>query len=200
MTRLLLVRHGQSVWNADGRWQGQADPPLSPLGEAQARAAARSVGEVDAIVASDLRRARRTAELIAEGLGAGPVAVDVRLRERDAGEWTGCTRDDIELRWPGWLEAHRRPPGYEPDEHLLGRVLAAVLDAAAVHAGGSVLVVAHGGAIRTFEHAHGAELVFLPNLGAREVTVAGGTVALGPRRDLIDHDEVAAVFGGDQIE
>ncbi len=58
-SRLLLVRHGQSEWNAAGRWQGQADPPLTDLGRAQARAAARAIGGVDAVFASDLQRARR---------------------------------------------------------------------------------------------------------------------------------------------
>ena len=57
MTRVLLVRHGQSEWNADGRWQGQADPALTDLGRHQALHASRSLGSVDAIVASDLQRA-----------------------------------------------------------------------------------------------------------------------------------------------
>ena len=61
MTRLLLVRHGQSTWNADGRWQGQADPPLSPLGRDQALTAAQRVGTVDVVLASDLQRAVETA-------------------------------------------------------------------------------------------------------------------------------------------
>ncbi|MBA2326593.1 MAG: histidine phosphatase family protein, partial [Actinobacteria bacterium] len=70
-TRLFLVRHGESTWNADGRWQGQADPPLSALGEEQAcDAAARlAAGGFSRVVASDLQRARRTAEILAEALG-----------------------------------------------------------------------------------------------------------------------------------
>src|SRR3954452_11777953 len=81
MARLLLVRHGQSEWNAVGRWQGQADPPLTELGRAQARAAARAIGELDAVFSSDLRRARETAEVIAECIGVGPVISDAGLRE-----------------------------------------------------------------------------------------------------------------------
>src|SRR5688500_8423312 len=65
MTRLLLVRHGESEWNAVGRWQGWADPPLTELGLEQARLAAKAVGAVDLIVASDLERAWHTAEVIA---------------------------------------------------------------------------------------------------------------------------------------
>jgi len=96
-TRVLLVRHGQSTWNADARWQGQADPPLSALGEQQAVDAARHVAGMDALWSSDLHRARRTAELIGEHLALG-VHVEARLRERHAGEWQGCTRDEIEKK------------------------------------------------------------------------------------------------------
>src|SRR3546814_14677380 len=78
MTRVLLVRHGQSEWNATGRWQGQADPPLTDLGRAQAHHAARSLGVVDAIVASDLQRAADTAPIISGELG--------RSEERRAGK------------------------------------------------------------------------------------------------------------------
>src|ERR671910_890596 len=91
-TRVLLVRHGQSEWNAAGRWQGQADPSLSDLGRLQAREAARAVGAVDAIWSSDLQRAAETAIIIGDQIGVGPVVVDDRLRERDAGEWTGLVR------------------------------------------------------------------------------------------------------------
>src|ERR671917_2105987 len=104
-TRVLLVRHGQSEWNAVGRWQGQADPPLSDVGRQQARSAARSLGALDAIFASDLQRATETAMIIAAELGVGPVVVDPDLRERDAGEWSGLTRAEIEERYPGYLNA-----------------------------------------------------------------------------------------------
>lgn len=199
MTQLLLVRHGQSTWNAAGRWQGQADPPLSALGEAQAHAAARALGAVTAVRASDLVRARRTAEIIADQLGTGPVALDPRLRERDAGPWTGLTRNEVERAYPGWLEGHRRPDGYETDEALADRTLPALLDLPEDPLA-TVLVVAHGGVIRTLERLLGAEPEYLPNLGARRATRCDGAVHLGPRIDLIDHDEVEAVFSGDQVE
>src|SRR3546814_7398309 len=77
MARVLLVRHGQSEWNATGRWQGQADPPLTDLGRAQAHHAARSLGVVDAIVASDLQRAADTALIISGALGVGPVVLEI---------------------------------------------------------------------------------------------------------------------------
>src|SRR3954449_978711 len=80
-SRVLFVRHGQSEWNALGRWQGQADPPLSDLGRAQARAAAHSLGALDAIFASDLQRAAETAAIISAAIGVGPVLVEPDLRE-----------------------------------------------------------------------------------------------------------------------
>ena len=115
-TRVLLLRHGQSEWNAVGRWQGHADPPLTALGRAQALAASRSLGTLDAALASDLIRARETAEVVTGQLGVGPVLIDERLRERDAGEWTGLTRAQIDEQYPGYLADGRRPPGWEDAE------------------------------------------------------------------------------------
>src|SRR5260370_19441283 len=117
--RLLLVRHGESTWNAEGRWQGHADPPLSAVGVAQARAAASGVSRVAAVWSSDLVRARQTAELCAP---AGVVvAEDPRLRERDVGSWTGLTRAATDDRCPRWLAAGRRPDGWEDDAPLAAR-------------------------------------------------------------------------------
>jgi len=124
--RVLLVRHGQSTWNADGRWQGQADVPLSELGQEQARGAAVAVARLAPVrlVTSDLARARQTAELVAPpGLH---IEIDGSWRERDAGEWTGLTRAEIDERFPGWLAERRSPPGFEGDEPLLARALPAL--------------------------------------------------------------------------
>ena len=115
MTRILVVRHGQSEWNADGRWQGQENPPLTELGRHQARHAARAVGAVDAIYASPLDRAATTAHLVAEETGIGPVVLLPGLMERHAGVWQGLTRRQIEEAFPGYLDAGRRPPGWEDD-------------------------------------------------------------------------------------
>jgi probable phosphoglycerate mutase len=191
MTRLLLVRHGQSTWNAEGRWQGQADPPLSQLGSEQAEAAAPAVGDIDALWSSDLTRAAHTAALLVpRGVR---VQLEPRFRERDAGEWTGLTRAEIEERYPGDLAAHRSPPGFERDEPLLARVLAAIHDLVEQVGGDAwVLVVTHGGVIRTVERSLGAPSEPVPNLGGRVVDVAGGgAIALGERRLLIDPDDVA---------
>ncbi|HSL57710.1 MAG TPA: histidine phosphatase family protein [Acidimicrobiales bacterium] len=190
MTRLLLVRHGQSTWNADGRWQGQADPPLSDLGRLQARHAAASVGAVAAIYASHLERARVTAEIIGEELGIGPVIVDERLSERDAGEWSGLTRPEIEAEWPGWIDDGRRPPSWEPNDRLLPRTLAALGRIHDEVGEGDVLVVTHGGLIYTLEEHLGARHRRIGNLEARWVDVEGEDLRLGSRVELVDHAEI----------
>lgn len=190
MTRLLLVRHGQSTWNADGRWQGQADPPLSALGRLQASHAARAVGSVDVIVASDLERARDTALLISEAIGVGPVVVDPDLRERDAGEWSGLTRAEIEDAWPGYLDARKRPPGWESDASVLERLHRALDRIEQEYSGADVLVVTHGGVIYALEGHHDVEWLRIANLEAREVHLRGGTTTLGERLVLVDPDEI----------
>lgn len=176
MTRLLVVRHGQSTWNADGRWQGHADPPLSPLGHRQAAAAVAAAVELAVAVVwtSPLARAQHTAAIIAEQLRA-PLHADARLRERDVGEWTGLTRAEIEVAWPGYLADRRSPPGFEPDESLRARGLAA-LGAIADEAGeATVLVVSHGGIIRALERYLGGEALPLANLGGHVVLARDGT-------------------------
>lgn len=190
-TRVLLVRHGQSTWNAEGRWQGHADPPLSPLGLAQARAAVAAVGTVDGLVSSDLVRARQTAQILAEGLGIGPVVTEPRLRERDAGEWTGLRREEIEARFPGYLASGRRPPGFELDDQIIGRVRAALADLHERWSGGTVLAVAHGGVIRTLTRVTGGHEGVVPNLGGRWFDVHDSWIALGHEVLLVDPARVA---------
>jgi broad specificity phosphatase PhoE len=181
-TRVLLVRHGQSEWNAEGRWQGQADPPLTDLGRLQAREAARALGTVDAVWASDLQRAVETATIIADQLGVGPVVVDPDLRERDAGEFSGLTRPEIAARFPGYLDDGRRPPGWEPDESLVARALRALHAIAAEVPGGDVLVITHGGLVYALEQHLGEEFVRLANAEGRWLEVgAGAALRLGER-------------------
>ena len=101
MTTLLLVRHGETDWNAEGRLQGHTDRPLSDYGRGQARGLAEELEgeELEAIYASDLARARETAEIVGERLGL-PVVLDPDLREKDWGTWEGLTaveRDRVEF-------------------------------------------------------------------------------------------------------
>lgn len=192
MSRLLLLRHGQSTWNAEGRWQGWADPPLSAMGEAQARAAAERLARLGltTVVSSDLQRARRTAELIAERLGLDVLAPEPDLRERNIGDWSGLTTVEIEQGWPGWLAAWRageleRPPNGEARQEIADRVLAVLerLDADAPD--GVVLVVTHGGVIHLVQDHLGCDTVRMGNLCGRwlEAGLLPGEAVLAPGED-----------------
>jgi broad specificity phosphatase PhoE len=167
-TRVLLLRHGQSTWNALGRWQGQADPPLSALGQQQAKMAADCLGTVDVIMSSTLVRARQTAEILASSLGVGPVMTDPRFVETDAGDWTGHTREEIETKWPGWLDSGRRPDNYENDDDVVVRLRAGLADCARQYRGALVVIVAHGGVIRALNRSLGDRDESVPNLGGRQ--------------------------------
>ena len=188
-TRVLLVRHGQSLWNADGRWQGQADPPLSALGLEQARTAANHVGPFDAIWASDLERARHTAEFLAAPVGHA-VRIDGRFRERDAGEWTGLTRVEIEARFPGYLDERRRPPAFEDEDSVVERALAALHQVVEELAGGIGIVVTHGGVVLALEHHLGGDAGILSNLAGRWFVAGPGGIRLARRTLLLDPNEV----------
>lgn len=152
--RLLLVRHAESLWNAAGRWQGQADPGLSARGREQARGlGTRLAGEaVEALVASDLERAAETARIAARALGL-EARLDPRLREHDVGAWSGLTHAEIAARWPDDYARFRagdtelRPGGGESRRMLAARVARAAAELAAEHAGRLVLVT-HAGWLR----------------------------------------------------
>ena len=187
-TRLLVARHGQSEWNAIGRWQGHADAPLSDEGMRQAADAGLTLGMFDAVWASDLQRASLTANIIAEILGIGPVLVDPRLRETDVGPWEGLTHAEVEAGWPGYLAEHRRPEGFEPYDHAAARMVAAFYDIANTHPGGEVLVVSHGGAIRAVRRLLGADGGRMTNLGASWFIVRDNSVSVGELVTLIDSE------------
>jgi broad specificity phosphatase PhoE len=196
--RLLLIRHGQSEWNALGRWQGHADPPLTPLGVAQARHASEHLRTpIGRVVSSDLVRAAQTADVLAEGRSVAPPDRRPALRERDAGPWEGCTHDDIERGWPGFLTSGRRPDGFETDEALLERIVPALhlLATEADHpdadaARAATLVVTHGGVLRALDRAHGCDEERFANLGGRWWTVADDRLVPGDRVVLVDPDEI----------
>ncbi len=191
MLRVLVIRHGQSEWNALGRWQGQADPPLSELGVLQAAHAAGRVGAVDAVVASDLERSRHTAEIIAELVGIGPVIVDDGFRERDAGEWQGLTKAEIDQGWPGWLAERKRPPAFEPEDRFRDRIRDALDRVRALIPDGDVLVVAHAGVVYQLEAVNGSGFEPLPNLGGRWFEAGDDDGwRLGDRIVLVEPDEV----------
>jgi broad specificity phosphatase PhoE len=180
--RILMVRHGQSEWNARGRWQGQADPPLSPLGREQAARAAMRIATLsrfDAVVSSDLMRAHHTARLIAQELGVEDVHVDARLRENHAGEWQGLTHAEIERDWPGYLDAGRRPPAFEDPSAVLERTNAAISDLADGHLGGGIVIVSHSGTIRTLVRSVTGRGPRLANLAGVWLHWQGGDLVVG---------------------
>lgn len=158
MTTLILARHGETDWNRDGRFQGHADPPLNDRGREQAQSLAEALAEqrLDAIYSSDLRRAHETALVVAARKGL-EVVVDPDLRERDVGEWSGLTLPEIEERFPEELRRFREEGASvgESREALSERIVAAVRRIAAAYPRGHVLIVTHGGALRTLRHAAG---------------------------------------------
>jgi broad specificity phosphatase PhoE len=151
---LFLARHGETDWNAEGRWQGQTDVALNARGRAQARALAEVLRKegVAAIASSDLARARSTAEIVSEALGLGKVHLDAGLREQGFGCFEGLTRRECEARFPkAWArylaDSRSTPPGGESHAELVLRMRASVHRIAESLAE-PALVVMHGGAMR----------------------------------------------------
>lgn len=152
--RLLLARHGETTWNFERRYQGHHDTPLSARGEVQARRLGlRLAGEpIDAVYASDLQRAWRTAEIALADRGL-TVMRDPAWREMCYGTWQGLTRAEIAARDPvGWARRQAdsvrvAPPEGENRLQVLERAVAAARRLRARHAGETVLVVTHGGVL-----------------------------------------------------
>jgi broad specificity phosphatase PhoE len=169
VTTLLLVRHGETDWNADGRLQGQTDRALSDYGRRQAQRLAEELeGErIEAIHSSDLTRARETAEIVGARLGLA-VAIDPDLREKDWGTWEGLTageRDRVEFVGES-TAAHQE------------RMLRALRRISAGHPGdGLVLVVTHGGSMRRVQTAAlGMALPVVENCGRWLCACENGSV------------------------
>ena len=156
--RILLARHGETVFNVEGRWQGQSDSPLTARGLAQARALARALADepIAAIYSSDLGRALDTAAEVAK-LHQLTVTTDARLREIDTGAWTGKGRTEIAAEFPGGLEAwatqptSMRLPGGETIFEAQERALAffaermpPLAERMPAHAAQTVVVISHG--------------------------------------------------------
>lgn len=158
--RLVLLRHGQTTFNADSRMQGQLDTGLSDLGRAQAVAAAEVLAKRQplAIISSDLQRAYDTALALSERVDV-PVSVDVRLRETHLGDWQGLTHQEVDALAPGaraeWRDdATLAPHGGESrldvaarSVPLVAELVAAVRDWGADEKDHPVVLVAHGGLI-----------------------------------------------------
>ena len=153
-TTIVLVRHGETDWNRDNRFQGHADPPLNDTGRAQASTLAKNLRDETfaGLYTSPLRRASETATILGSQLGLEPHA-EASLMEVDVGSWSGLTRGDVEARFPTgyarWLEyGHGWDDGETYDE-LGGRVVAGLSKLSARHPDVAVLAVTHGGPIRS---------------------------------------------------
>jgi glucosyl-3-phosphoglycerate phosphatase len=163
--RLLCIRHAQSTWNALGRWQGQADPPLSDAGRRAAeQLAQRLAGErtgAAALVTSDLLRAHETAQILGRGLALAPEPWP-ELREADIGSWSGRVSAEIEALWPDDYRRFRagdlelRPGGGESRRALRERALRALAALEQRYREGPLVVVTHLGFLRAL--APGLEL------------------------------------------
>lgn len=155
MARLALVRHGETAWNAQARYQGRADLPLSDAGQRQAVMLARRLAREDihAVYASDLQRAWEMAVTIAAPHGL-PVRAEPRLLEMDFGDWEGLTYDEVQERYPQALAAweadplNMAPPGGETLAHVVARVQSLLDDVVRIHPDHTVVLVAHGGPLR----------------------------------------------------
>jgi probable phosphoglycerate mutase len=159
---LLLVRHAQSEWNAAGRWQGHADPVLSPEGRAQALALADEIAPVLAarppalLLCSDLQRAAETAQALAGVAGLEPVP-EPRLRELDVGAWSGLTEPEIRARDAALLDRFQggdpaaRPGGGETRAEIRQRACDLVRELAAAHPAARLVLVTHLGFIRALQ-------------------------------------------------
>ena len=180
---LLIIRHGESEWNVEKRWQGWLDAPLTALGEQQARQRAEALaaaGFAPALVlTSDLGRAQQTAAILAGALGA-PCRLHSGLRERNGGEWEGSTGSEIDDRWPGMRDAWRlgeitAPPGGEEDSTVLARFDAAMATMLASDL--PALVVTHHGVLRLVATRAGADVrALIPNLGGYWFTSENGAL------------------------
>jgi probable phosphoglycerate mutase len=157
-TDILLIRHGETAWNAERRLQGHLDIPLNDEGERQAAllAGALAADTIDVLVASDLKRARQTAQAVADRRGL-PLAIEPALRERGYGGFEGLLYSEIEQRFPREFAAWQArdvdaqlPPGRNVGESFrafFDRATGAILALAAAHPGKTIALVAHGGVL-----------------------------------------------------
>ncbi|MCX8098552.1 MAG: histidine phosphatase family protein [Casimicrobiaceae bacterium] len=159
MRQLLMIRHGETAWNREERIQGQLDAPLNERGRAQAQALAqalaRELDETVCLVASDLSRARDTAEPLGELLSV-PIALEPRFRERHFGALEGRLHAEWRAEDPQGVERFRNgdpdyaPPGGEDSRALEARVVAAVEDWVGRGEAQTLVVVTHGGVVSAF--------------------------------------------------
>lgn len=170
VVNLLFIRHAQSIWNAQGRWQGQADPPLSTLGKKQAKQGALKLKdfELEEVICSDLLRAKETAEIITSTLRLSSPKPESLFRERDAGDFSGLTQEEINSKFPGFLEKNKRPENYESDDSVFERLNQGIKNVITKSNSDNVGIITHGGVLRLLEeHYLWKNSPATPNLTAR---------------------------------
>jgi alpha-ribazole phosphatase len=151
MTCLILIRHGETDWNVEGRYQGQSDVPLNDRGRRQSAELVTELREnkPSAIYTSDLKRASESAQILGTALGL-PVYQDPRLREIHLGSWEGMLFEEIQAIYSDLLKRRRldprtvSAPGGETVEQVRSRVTAAVQDIAKQHVSETIAIVSHG--------------------------------------------------------
>jgi broad specificity phosphatase PhoE len=145
-TTVFFVRHGQTDWNVIGRLQGQSDIPLNEKGRTQAAQLAEKLSSIsfDACYASDLQRAAETAEIL-NRMRTIPIELDPRLRERNFGPWEGLPASEFEAK----VDRDQPLPTIEADDAILKRVLPLLGKIADKHPHSTILVVTHGGVMRS---------------------------------------------------
>lgn len=151
-----LIRHGESTWNAAGRWQGHADPPLTSRGREQVAQLAAELrgGGIEVLVASDLARTRQTASILGQQLGLVP-RYDSDLREIDAGSWSGLSRSEIGERYAETLarfdtgDSDAPAGGAESRRQAATRVRRVLAGLRASRLDAGVAVVTHSGVIES---------------------------------------------------
>jgi broad specificity phosphatase PhoE len=185
---LLLVRHGETEWNVQRRYQGRSDSPLTATGVAQAHAIGRLLAQLPEaaagpIVASPLGRARRTAEIIRKHLAsAAPFQIDERLRELSLGSWDGLTYAEIAARSPGVFDGRGRYEWYfrSPDGEPYDAFAARLGDWLREQNAASAIVVTHGIVTRLLRGLYAglprAAALMLPVPQDRVFRLSGGAV------------------------
>ncbi len=175
-TTLLFIRHGETDWNAEGRWQGHTDTPLNDTGRRQAQLLAQRLRAwpISAIYCSDLQRAAETAAILGEKIGKKPVALEA-WRERHVGQFAGLTGRDIRERhpdvWARMTKGYLDVPGGESSRAVQQRVSGALETLLRQHSGETVAVVSHGGILRIVV----AHVLELPLKQTVRVRVGGNT-------------------------
>ncbi len=205
--RVLLVRHGETVWNQENRWQGQADTPLSETGYDQARQLAHRLQNeerpIRAIYTSDLSRARDTADILGQVLGVTPL-FQAAWREMDIGTWSGLTTSEVATRhaeeWARLRQGEDLPRGGgETFAQFQGRLLQSSQRLVRDHRGEQIIVVTHGGAVRAFLlHCRGldmnqfGQIEKIGNTGVSEVSLfPNGETEIHSINSIVHLDGVA---------